>query len=76
MNPKTKSKMSKIIQHTINDAHARETGGIHGWMGSPRLKRALLFQTGRTRPGHDAADASVNEKVLLIGTDKTKTRRD
>ena len=42
-------------------------------------KFCLCFRTGRTgrtRPGHDAADASVNENVLLIGRrDKTKTRR-
>jgi hypothetical protein len=76
MNAKTKSKMSKIIQHTINDAHARETGGIHGWMGSPRLKRALLFRTGRTRPGRPPLTRALSEKGLLIGTDKTKTRRD
>ena len=70
MNTKTKSKMRKIIRHTINDAHARETGGIHGWMGSPRLS------DGAHAARSTAADASFNEKVLLIGTDKTKTRRD
>ena len=53
MNAKTKSKMSKIIQHTINDAHARETGGIHGWMGSPRLS------DGAHAARSTAADASV-----------------
>ena len=77
MNAKTKSKMSKIIQHTINDAHAREAGGIHAAISGSILGwAASAFVRGARAQVDDATDASVSEKVLLIGTDKTKTRRD